>query len=282
MTVTVEDISIVLSGGINNLDPNLSLGGDPSTTPVRDNLINNLFSDVTPDQAEDGYEDYRCFYFFNDGDSTIYNIEVWIESQVEDGASIELGIEETDELQRITLSGAIPTSGTATWAYEGEEFTTGVFTDLAEAALFFQDAFNSLVDDDGNKLLETVEVTTPSNLGSPTIIFDVLFTGNDGKRNHSLVELVEDAYTPTQVTFTVTVAQEGAPVNTIAAEIANEATTPAGVNFYAPSQQSPITVYKLKPAEGFPIWVRRTTPTGQESVANDGAVLRFRVETLEP
>lgn len=282
MAVTAEDISIVLSGGINNLDPNLSLGGDPSTTQIRDNLINNLFSDVTPDQAETGYEDYRCFYIFNDGDDPIYNVELWIESQVDGGASIELGVEEADELQRITLSGAIPTAGTATFAYDGAEFTIGTFTDLAEAAQAIQDGFNSLVDEDDNRLLETVEVTTPSSLNSPTIIFDVLFANKDGKRNHSLIELAEDAYVPTQATLTITVVQQGGPVNTIAPEIANDITAPGGVNFFAPTQQSPISVVKLNPAEGFPIWVRRTTPEGEESVANDGATLRIRVETISP
>ena len=282
MAVTAEDISIVLSGGVNNLDPNLSLGGDPSSKEIRSGLINNLFSNITPDQAEDGYEDYRCFYLFNDSDSTVYNIEIWIESEAEGGASIELGVAQSDEVQRITISQAFPTSGKAVLAYEGNEFDFDAFVDFGEAALALQDSLLSLVDDNDEPLLEEVEVTTPSSTGSSTYIFDVLFTGKEGSRNHSLIEVVQDAFVPTQTEVSVTVSQEGTPVNTIAPEIATEITSPSNVVFYAPTEDEPISVYKLKSAEGFPVWVKRTTEEQTESVASDNVILRIRLETISP
>lgn len=281
MTATAENISIVLSGGINNLNPNLSLGGDPSTTPLVDNAINNLFSDVSPDQSESGSEDYRCFYFFNDSDDLIYNIEIWIESEVEGGSNIEMGIEEADELQRITVSVQKPTSGQATWEYETNFFNTSVYSSLEAYVAVFENSLNAIgiAEDD---LLETVTVTTPSSLGQPTIILDILFGDRDGKRNHGLIKLTTNNYLPSNVALNVTTIQEGAPINTIAPQIVNEFTAPGGVNFFVPSQQSPISLYKLRPAEGFPIWIKRVSPAGLASVANDGATIRFRMETIKP
>ncbi len=280
MAVTVDDISLVLSGGVNNLNPNLSLGGDPSSKQVVSALVNNLFSNVTPDQAEDGYEDYRCFYLFNDSDSTVYNIEIWIESEVENGASLELGVAQADEIQRITISQALPTAGQVTLSYEGHDFDLDAFDDLGEAALSLEASLLSLVDDNDEALLEEVQVTSPSSISSSVYIFDVLFTGKEGSRNHSLIEVEQDAFVPTQTDVTVTVTQDGTPVNTIAPEIATEFTAPPNVSFYSPTQEEPITVYKLKPAEGFPIWLKRSTEEDTASVANDGATLKIRLETI--
>lgn len=282
MPITADDISIVLSGGSGNLDANLSIGGDPSSAPIVNNQINNLFNDVIPAEAEAGHEDYRCFYVFNDGDEPAYNIEVWIESQVDEGSSVEIGIVDRDELQRLTLSGGLPTAGTATFSYEGKTFSIGAIDDLAEAALEIQDGLNSLVNDEGYQLLETVEVTTPSSLGSSVIIFDVLFTDNDGKKDHAQIVLENDSHVPTDVTWTITTTQEGAPVNRIAPSIANDATSPEDVNFYAASELSPIQIYRLLPGEGFPMWARRTTPSGAVSVPSDGFTVKFRMETIEP
>lgn len=282
MPNTADDISIVFSGGTNNTNPNLSIGGAPSSTPITDNQLNNLFDDVLPAESEAGHEDYRCFYVFNDGDEAVYNFEIWIESQVDDGASIEIGIKNKDELQRITLSGSLPTSGSGTFSYENEDFVVPVFSDLAEAAQHFEDSLNALVDGDGVKLLETTVVTTPSSLGSPTIIFDVLFTGNDGKKNHEQITLEEDNYLPEAVTWTTTTVQEGAPVNTVAPSVANDETPPDNVEFYVASEASPISVYRLLPEEGFPIWIKRVTTAGAVSKASDGATLKFRMETIEP
>lgn len=281
MSITADDISIVLSGGINNLDPSLSLGGYPSTKQIRDGLVNNLFADVTPDQTSTGYEDYRCFYVFNDSEDPVYNIEVWIESEVEGGASIELGIEEADETQRITLVGLMPTSGHMILSYEGIPFTINTFTDLGEAATEIQTALNSLVDENGLPLLENVTVLSPSSLGSSVFLFDIIFSGHDGKRSHDQITVVENTYEPS-VVISVAVTQQGAPVNTIAPEVLNEVAPPPNVNFYVPTSESPINLYILKPTDGFPIWVKRTTPKGATSVASDGANLRFRMETINP
>ena len=281
MSISEQDISIVLSGGVNNINPNLSLGGDPSITPIGDNIINNLFSDVSPDQAASGSEDYRCFYFFNDSEQIIYNIKIWIESEVEGGSNIEMGIEEVDELQRMTVSVDTPASGKSTWRYETYLFDVLKYDKLEDYVAAFENSLNTL-GSEADDLLETVSVSTPSSLGQPTIILDILFGDKDGKRNHEAIVLVVNDYIPPSVTLTLNTIQQGAPINTLAPVIVNEFTAPGGVNFFVPSEQSPINLYKLRPAEGFPIWIKRITSANSTSVAGDGARIRFKLETIKP
>ena len=283
MPNTAEDISIVLSGGSGNTDPNASLGGEPSITPIIDLQLNNLFSDVSPADAEEGDEDYRGFYVFNDGEETVFNVELWVHDEITGGSGIELGVEEFDEIQRITFSSNIPDSGSATFAYEGLEFIMPFVLDLDILAQSIQDGLNSLVDGNGDSVLETVTVTTPSSIGAPTFIFDVLFGTNDGKKNHDQIVVVENDLIPFGLTIiSITTPQGGSPVNTIAPTIPNDKTPPANVGFFVPSEQSTINVPQLRPSEGYPVWIRRITEPDTIALANDGVTVRFRMETIQP
>ena len=99
MAITnANDISVVLSGGTTNINVNNSLGGNPSSSPITNNVLNNLFDDVAPKETEIGHEDYRCIYFFNDGSTPIFLINVWITSDFIGGATVELGIEQVNEI----------------------------------------------------------------------------------------------------------------------------------------------------------------------------------------
>ena len=279
MTTTAVDISFVLSGGSGNLDPNLSLGGNPSASPVVNNSLNNLFDDVVSDETEDGHEDYRCIYIFNDGDSIIFNPKVWIYDDFEEGSFMELGVEQRDEVQRITISGDIVTSGSMTLAYEGEQFVSNYNSDLGVWATEMEDSLNALVMS-GFSLLKEVTVTA-QNAGADVIIFDVGFLNRDGKRNHDTLSVVTNALSPT-VSISISTPQQGSPVNTIAPTINVETTPPGGVSFFVPTEQSPILLPYLKVNEGFPIWVKRYTEPGTVAVADDGFILRFSAESLDP
>lgn len=228
MVTRPSDITFVYSGGSNNVNANASIGGAPSASLIPDDIVNNLFSNISSDQTDSGYTDYRCFYMFNDGDAAIFNINIFIESEVEGGSSMEIGILEKDDVQRITIGGT-PTSGTLTISYEGESFVTNYNSDLAVWATDIQDGLNSLIDDDGNPLLQNVVVTAQPTASS--IIFDILFQGIDGKRNHA--ELVTfNTLLPT-LSVSVTTIQDGAPVNTEADLLDVETTPPGGVIFSA-------------------------------------------------
>ncbi len=275
-TTTGSDISVVLSGGADNLDPEQSIGGDPAVAQVVDNVINNLFSDVSSEDNLNGIEDYRCIYFFNDGETDIFEIKVFILEDFDGGATMEIGVEERDENQRLLITGS-PTGGSVTLSYAGIEVDLDYNPDISVMALALQSALNGLVDEDSQSLLSGVVVTGQPT--GPTLIFDILFTGNDGSRNHDEMLIVANNLTPS-VTVIMTTTLAGSPINTIAPEIGNSTIPPGGVGFFAASEVSPITLPKLKPTEGFPLWIKRVVAANTEAKANDGLTLRFVAESL--
>jgi len=282
MTITnSDDITVVLSGGTTNINPNNSLGGDPSATPVSTATLNNLFDDVSAEETDDGHEDYRCIYFFNDGDTPIYVVQMWISDDFEGGATVEIGTVYRDESQRITLSNGPITSGSMRLVYDDSTFDSTCQSDLGDWATELEDTLNSFVDTEDRPILQDVSVTA-SSIATDTIIFDVNFIGRDGKRNHPIIQVVQNNFLPDVVTITITVPQEGAPINTIATEIGLETTPPGQVGFFAASQISPLDFPRLDPTDGVPVWIKRTTSSGITPKERDGFELRFSAQTLEP
>jgi len=281
MAISSSDISVVLSGGTANIDPNAALGGNPSASPVVDGSLNNLFDNLSSEQTEDGHEDYRCIYFFNDGESSIYDVALWIAEDFEGGATIELGTQLQDETQRITLSNGPITGGSMTLSYAGQQFTSNYNSSLAIWASTMEAQLKALTDSTGDHLLYDVSVSAQyAGTGSSTVIFDVLFTLRDGYRNHPVIQLVSEAFTPTTVDVSIATLFEGSPINTIASEIGVETTPPGNVGFFAASESSPISLARLDPEDGFPIWVKRTAAAGTAAVEQDGFRLRFSAQTI--
>jgi|LSQX01.1.fsa_nt_gb hypothetical protein len=278
MTTQSSDISVVLSGGSANLDPNKSLGGQPSSSPIVNNSLNNLFDDISPDEADVGHEDYRCIYIFNDGDTSVFEVALWISSDYTGGATMELGVEQASEMQRITVAGS-PTGGSLLLSYDSREFTVFYHSDLADWAKELQTKLNALTNDQGGKLLGGVSVTT-QNTGAVTI-FDINFIGRDASRNHSTITVVANSLTPNS-TITIATTRQGGPINTSAVGIDVETTPPGGVSFFAASEASPISFPRLDPGDGFPLWVKRTILAETDPVERDGFQLRFAAQTLEP
>lgn len=274
-----SEIALVLSGGSTNLSPNLSLGGDPSAVRVRSGSINNLFSDITADQALAGKTDYRCLYLFNDSHSYVYNINLWVKSEVESGSDIQVGIQAQDEFQRITISNGTPTAGYFTISYLGHTVTSNYNTDLGTWAAALQSDLRTMTDSDNRLLLEDVVVLAQAV--DDVILFDIQFAGENGSRNHDEIVVEDNQLTPS-VDVAVSVVQNGSPVNTIAPQLDIETTTPGGVSFYLPTEDAPISIPNLGPSEGFPIWFMRTTPANAESVESDGFVLRVKMQSLHP
>jgi len=147
MPVSEPDISLVLSGGTNNLNPNLSLGGNPSSLRVTSDNLNNLFSDISPEEAEVGKEDYRCLYLFNDGTDFVYDIQIWMVSEVEGGADVEIGLQIQDEVQRITLTGGV-TGGSFQISYDNHIITSTFNSDLGVWATNLQTSLRAITNDD--------------------------------------------------------------------------------------------------------------------------------------
>lgn len=276
MPINASDISLVLSGGPNNSNPYLSLGDNPSATRVVSSNLNNLFDDVSADQAVTGEDDYRCVYLFNDGTDSVYSIEVWILSEVAGGASIQVGILPLDESQRITLNSNTINSGSFTIGYSGSTYVSNYNSDLSVWASSLQTGLRSL---GSGQLLENVVVKAQT--AGQNIIFDISFVGFNGKRNHDLLEITNNTLSPA-VSINVTTIQNGSPINTIAPSIDIETTPPSNINFYSPTQTTPITLPYLAESEGFPLWIKRTTEAGASAVESDGFSLRIKMKSLKP
>lgn len=60
-----SDIQKRYSGGATNNDPNASLGGEMSTEPIPNNVLQNLFDNVSSSERASGTVEYRCFYLRN-------------------------------------------------------------------------------------------------------------------------------------------------------------------------------------------------------------------------
>ena len=93
MPIVSGNLDKLLTGGASNTDPNLSLGGAPSTTELVNNSKNNLFNLVSAQEAEDGMTDYRCEALKNTHASLTYKAaKVWIRQNTTSGdTAVEIG-----------------------------------------------------------------------------------------------------------------------------------------------------------------------------------------------
>jgi len=86
MAITSGDIDFHGSGGTGETVPDNWLGGVRSNTQVTDSSDNNLFDDVTGDEASAGDTNYRGIYVRNaHGSLTLQNAKIWIESNTTSG-----------------------------------------------------------------------------------------------------------------------------------------------------------------------------------------------------
>lgn len=94
MAVSKRNLLWRLSGGEDNTDPNASTGGPMSKTVVTSGM-DNVFPDVTGDQARSGYTDVRCVYFYNADDDRDGLIDpvIWLSESAESGVIHEIGLD---------------------------------------------------------------------------------------------------------------------------------------------------------------------------------------------
>jgi hypothetical protein len=264
-TISASDISFFLSGGSTNANPDLSLGGSPSSSPVAGNL-NSLFRDVTPEEATAGSVEYRCFYVSNSSESeTLYGAAVQISFQEPGGAFADLGVSRATESQRIDISGG-PSSGSAefrlgdvsfsgTWSGSAESFRTSLLESLSSGGL-------------GDMVVERSSGSTD--------VFTLFFSGSLDNKSHPLVELVDSSLSgASSVSVSIFRVTTGSPINTVAPSIPTRSTPPAGVTFLPTSGSSKISIGNLGPGDSMPVWIRRTTPAGTEFKEGDSVTVRL-------
>jgi hypothetical protein len=275
----MKNLSLVLSGGSANIDPALSLGGNPSASPIANNSLNNLFDNVTTTESEDGATEYRCFYIFNDTSYVLQDMKLWIYYDFPGGASVQLGITSQNEIHRVTTQYATGGSFTLSYVVEGVVYPIVVHYNSNPAIwnANLKNAFTSTVDTDGNAVFSGVTTTVYNS--SNSIIFDITFAGYNGKRGYSLPTVTNNLVTAATIGILRTYA--GMPINTIASQISSSTTPPGSVAFAAPSETDPLTIPLLKIDEGFPVWVKRIVAPDTAPKAEDGVTIRVQAEAVE-
>lgn len=95
MAIVASDLKMYLTGGAAQSDPLLSLGGAVSSVELVNNTLNNLWADITGDQAAAGRTRYRCVAVKNTHASlTLTSSKVWIDTQTgASGDAITIGLD---------------------------------------------------------------------------------------------------------------------------------------------------------------------------------------------
>ena len=121
MPIVSGDIDYFYSGGAGNSDPDASLGGVISTTQITSNSDNNIFDDITGDEASAVDTNYRAMFVGNShGSLTLQFTKIWIESNTtstDDTVAIALAGE------GVQASGSIEVIANEATAPIGETFS---------------------------------------------------------------------------------------------------------------------------------------------------------------
>jgi hypothetical protein len=262
MTIAASQIIFLLSGGTSNSNPSRSIGGPPSTFPVLGSL-NNLFSDVTSGEATSGKTDFRCFYVKNNSsNSTLYDVECFIDSQAARGSTAEVGVAIVTDVQNIEVRGSI-TGGNLVLKYEQTEFT-------AEWGGSPQNFLDNLLLAMEGVGLNGVGISTSFSGISQNFIVE--FKGVQGKRNHQKMVVSENNLVGS-ISVSISKVAEGQPINSNGPLLAVETVPPSKVNFYTASQR--ISLGNLLPGDFVPIWIKRTTVANTDFKENDYFVFKI-------
>ena len=106
MAIVASDISLRVSGGASETDPNNALGGAMSTVGggiITTDVLNNLMDDISSAEATAGVTLYRGLYWDNEHGSLEYTTPfMWISSQTSSGDT-DLSMAIADEAKNTAI-----------------------------------------------------------------------------------------------------------------------------------------------------------------------------------
>ena len=254
MTISASDLQLFLSGGQNNSSTNNSIGGDISNFSISENL-NNLFPNITTEEALNGKTDYRCFYLKNVSQTdSVNDVKVSISEQGSLGSFANIGVEKNNETQKIEILGPV-THGLVVFEFNGHSFTADWNNNFSEAII-------SGLETGGAK---NAEISSSSV--SETYVYTITFKGESSNRFQSLIKINQNilANTPNSpITISVIKTKDmyGKPLNYSPDKLAVDYQAPSGVSFVGETEN--IEIGTLGPNDFFPIWIKRQTPSGTE------------------
>lgn len=91
-------LQLRLTGGASNADPNASLGGAMSSNQVSGTPMNNLFDNVSPEEASAGDVEYRAIDIYNNGDAAATAVKAYLDPvTTSPKTEIDLGLDATTQ-----------------------------------------------------------------------------------------------------------------------------------------------------------------------------------------
>ena len=248
-----------------NNNPDLSLGGAKSTTPI---TSSRLFSDVTSQQTTSGLIDYRCIYVTNTNNvDFLYRSNIFVSYTVPGDVTALVGFIFNDDQQNITITNASAiTGGNFTIVYSdntGNNYPLVISwnSDLTIWANELQTAINTIP--------YLSDVTVSADYSGSSVIFEINFLGDASDRYHNLMILQNNALiSSSTITISIEKIINGSPINSTADVIDVGTTTPNGVTFGGTA-----TVGDIRAEDFVPVWIQRTVPAGSSAIENDGFTL---------
>ena len=266
-----KDIQFLLSGGLQNKNPLLSIGGEPSRTKITKTL-NNLFDDVTNQQANSGSIDYRCLYIkLISTNEKLINTSVFLRKEASIGANIKLGLSITNEVQVLTIAGN-PVGGSFRLSFE-EKSSQGTTTSQTRTILWIPDVvimsqrITALINSLGN----LNGVTCVGQQTSTNYDFVITFAGMASGRAQELLTVIDDQ----GLNVIVSRIQSGGPINRIAPNIGDVNNPPNQVTFVPSARKEPIEIGTILPGDFLAVWIKREVIPGIKTVHPDNFGLKI-------
>lgn len=264
--INATEINFFLSGGLNNSNPNLSIGGNISTTPITGS-VNNLFSNITTEEANLGKTDYRCFYIKNtSSENYLYESKIYIFSQRAAGSFVQVGVSQITDEQEISVTGSV-ISGDIVLRYQDQIIVAAWGGSLNNFAANLLESFISAG-------IQGVEINPVSFLSTGSL--KILFKGNLNYRNQPILELQSNNFNGiSKPTVAIKKNASGRPINSIADMIAADTVPPDKVVFENTNSENSITTGTLAPGDFFPVWLKRTTEQGTDFQEQDSFIFKI-------
>lgn len=111
-----SDLRFRLSGGVSNIYPYASLGGDISNTEVSGSL-EGLFDEISPEEADDGDVEYRAIFVKNTHVSeTAYGAVLYVSSETSSVSTTMAVAYDSTGTQTVANESTAPSSPTLTFS----------------------------------------------------------------------------------------------------------------------------------------------------------------------
>ena len=246
------------SGGFDNINPLLSIGGEISNTFVPMNK-EGIFNSVNESMYQEGLIDYRCIYFKNISNKRVHKLSLSL-NDVFKGAIFNLGFNLKNEIQIITLSGGNFTNNQyIIFSYKQRNFKVKYNTNI--------NIFSSNFQTEIRKIYTLNDVVVSGKYSNGNSVLNINFNGFSGYKQHPLIKVESYDLTPSP-TFYIYKKQNGSPINCIQNKINNVSQDPANIQFF--DITNTIEFGFLEVDDFLPIWLRRKVFSGNIPIEDDG------------